>query len=95
MAIKIEHAALRRFCARFGACRVPRGFFYHRQIWQRLAVIGFRVLSIERLATHPVWRIRLKGTLAAQADLLLSQPPSIRVCARSRHWPSSQIAALG
>ncbi|MHB8519954.1 MAG: hypothetical protein ACYDH9_04275 [Limisphaerales bacterium] len=82
---------MRKFLARFGVYRVPRGLFYHRQMWQRLTVIGFRVLSIERLATHPVWRIRLKGTLAAQADLLLSQPPSIRVCARSQHWLEQQL----
>src|SRR5262245_14492518 len=52
----------------------PADFFYH-ELWRdRLREIGFPVISIERLPHHPVWRIRLRGTLAAQTFLLITKP---------------------
>jgi len=51
--------------------------FYHRQLRERLTEIGFKVHSIERLDSHPLWRIRLKGSLKVQAHLLVSQPTGL------------------
>src|SRR5262249_39333754 len=34
---------------------------------------GFRVLSVERLSTHPIWKVRLRGSLDVQARLLLGK----------------------
>jgi len=41
---------------------------------QRLANIGLRVISIERLPYHPVWHVRLRGNLSAQIYLLVGTP---------------------
>ncbi len=54
--------------------------FFYQELWrQRLLNIGWRVLAVERLPYHPVWDIRLRGTLAAQVYLLLSKPVAVRV----------------
>ena|SRR6266567_7305088 len=73
----MDHASKRRFFARYCRIRVPKGTFYHRQLRQRFREIGFRLISIERLETHPVWRIKLRGSLRTQADLLISQPAGL------------------
>ena len=52
--------ALAKFLASHGQYYLAGRFFYHRQLALRLREIGFKVLSIEKLSTHPVWRIRLK-----------------------------------
>ncbi len=58
-------------------------FFYH-ELWRdRLRLLGFRVVLVERLPEHPVWRIRLRGNLTAQAHLLLSKPmTSVRAASK-------------
>jgi hypothetical protein len=73
----MEDASIRKFFARHGRYRAPTGTFYHRQLRERLTEIGFKVLSIERLDSHPLWRIRLKGSLGVQAHLLISQPAGL------------------
>ena len=70
-------ASIRKFFARYGRYHAPRGTFYHRQLRDRLAEIGFKVLSVERVDSHPLWRIRLKGSLKVQAHLLISQPAGL------------------
>jgi hypothetical protein len=44
-------------------------------LWREpLGQIGFRVIAVERLPHHPVWEIRLRGTLTTQAYLLVTKP---------------------
>lgn len=64
------------------------GTYYHsadlfyQELWSaRLASIGFRVLSVEKLPYHPVWEVRLCGNLTAQAYLLLSRAVSAKAAA--------------
>jgi hypothetical protein len=65
---------LSKILRRCGAYYHSADLFY-QELWkQRLANIGLRVLSVERLPYHPVWELRLCGTLAAQTYLLLSRP---------------------
>ena len=64
---------LKQFLAKFGRFREPGQFFYHHRLTERLASLGFRVISIERLEEHPVWNIRFKGSLEAQTNLLLGE----------------------
>src|SRR2546425_5739672 len=82
---------IKKFLARYGRYRTTGDLFHHRQLGQRLAEIGFRVMTIERLATHPVWQIRLKGNLTAQANLLLGQASSDRFDPQSRYWMERQL----
>ena len=56
-----------------GSYYQPPDLFYHRLWRARLQQIGFRVISVERLPSHPVWDIRLRGSLATQLHLLLSK----------------------
>jgi hypothetical protein len=71
------NASIRKFFASHGRYRAPTGTFYHRQLRDRLTEIGFKVLSVERVDSHPLWRIRLKGSLKVQAHLLISQPAGL------------------
>ena len=82
---------IKTFLTRYGRYRTTGALFYHRQLRQRLAEIGFRVITIERLATHPVWRIRLKANLTAQANLLRGQPVWDRFGPQSRYWMERQL----
>ncbi len=51
------------------------GRFHFHELWRdRLREIGFYVISIERLPHHPVWEIRLRGSLAVQTYLLVTKP---------------------
>lgn len=66
------------------------GSYYHRadlfyqELWkQRLIHMGFRVISVEKLDLHDVWDIRLRGSLTAQAYLLVSKPISKQVSGHS------------
>ncbi len=44
---------------------------FYQELWrQRLANMGFRVVSVNKLPYHHVWDIRLFGTLTAQLYLL-------------------------
>ncbi len=52
--------ALAKLLANYSQYYLSGRFFYHWQLALRLREIGFKVLSIEKLSTHPVWRIRLK-----------------------------------
>ena len=87
----MEDASIRKFFARFGRYRAPRGTFYHRQLRERLTEIGFKVLSIERLDSHPLWRIRLNGSLKARAHLLVSQPTGLFDLSKSHGLLEQQL----
>jgi len=55
--------------------------FYQRRIARHLAKLGFRVICVERQPLHPVWELRLQGTLDALATLMMSCPcarPSVK-----------------
>src|ERR1700687_5147408 len=70
----IKDTLLRRILRRCGAYYHSADLFY-QELWeQRLAQIGLRVLRVQKLPYHQVWDIRLRGTLSAQAYLLLSKP---------------------
>src|SRR5262249_12546854 len=57
-----------------GAYYHSAGLFY-QELWkQRMLQIGFRVLLVEKLELHHLWRIRLCGGLAVQTYLLVSRP---------------------
>jgi hypothetical protein len=59
----------------------PGALFYQRLWRERLRHLGFRVIAIEKQQYHHLWEIRLRGTLTAQAYLLLSKmasPKSLR-----------------
>ena len=64
---------LNKFLAKYGYFIEPKQFFYHHRLRDRLTALGFRIISIERLDTHPVWNIRFKGNLEAQTNLLLAK----------------------
>src|SRR5436190_1917567 len=89
----VQKASIKKFFARYGYYRAHGGTFFHRQLRQRLIDIGFKVLSVERLETHPVWKIRLKGNLGAQANLLMSQPAGHSYLANPSHLLERQLAA--
>ncbi len=59
------------------------GRFHFHELWRdRLREIGFHVISVERMPHHPVWEIRLRGSLAAQTYLLVTRPvPKALACA--------------
>jgi len=67
---------------------------------ERLAALGFRVISIQRLDTHPVWNIRFRGSLDAQSKLLLgksysgNRPASWGSCEVIEQRLKAQLAAI-
>ena len=69
---------LEKILRQCGAYYHSGDFFYHELWRERLRQIGFRVISVERGPHHPVWHIKLFGTLAAQAYLLVAKPMSKR-----------------
>jgi hypothetical protein len=76
---QFKGSLLQRILRCAGAYYHSADLFYH-EIWkQRLEQIGFRVRSVEKLPYHQVWEIRLRGTLSAQAHLLLSRPAPKRL----------------
>ncbi len=51
------------------------GEFFYQRLWHdRLSQIGFRVISVQKLSYHQLWDLRMYGTAAAQAYLLLTRP---------------------
>ncbi len=65
---------LERILRRCGAYYHSGDFFYH-ELWRdSLREIGFYVISVERFPYHPVWEVRLRGSLAAQTHLLVTRP---------------------
>ena len=51
------------------------GALFYQRLWQEhLTQIGFRVISVHKLAYHHLWDIRLYGTLTLQSYLLLTKP---------------------
>ena len=65
---------LKKVLRRCGAYYHSADLFY-QELWkQRLVNIGMRVLSVERLPYHPVWYLRLCGSLRPQTYLLVSKP---------------------
>jgi hypothetical protein len=81
---------LTKILRRCGAYYHSADLFYHELWKQRLANIGLRVLSIERLPYHPVWDIRLRCTLSAQMYLLVSKPTPPKL-AKSKDLLSKQL----
>ena len=64
---------LKPFLAKYGRYVEPGQFFYHRRLQERLAALSLRVISIQRFDEHPVWQIRARAPLDAQAKLLLGK----------------------
>ena len=59
---------LKKVLRRCGAYYHSADLFY-QELWkQRLANIGFYVLSVERLPYHPVWAIRLRALRGLTED---------------------------
>ncbi len=61
---------LKPFLIKYGGYVEPGQFFYHRRLQERLAALGLRAISIRR---YPVWEIRARAPLDAQARLLLGK----------------------
>lgn len=74
---------LRRALMKSGRYYQSGDLFYQRLWRDRLQAIGFRVYHVERLEHHPVWHIRLRATLTAQAYLLLSRPAKERLLSKA------------
>ncbi len=79
---------LKQFLAKYGRFVEPGQFFYHHRLHERLTGLGFRVISIERLDTHPVWNIRIRGNLEAQTNLLLGKSYKGK---RPAAWGSGEV----
>ena len=56
-----EDASIGKYLIKYGRYYVSANLFYHRQLHERLRAMGFKVISIQKLATHPVWELRLKA----------------------------------
>jgi hypothetical protein len=70
----LKDRLLERIMRKCGTYYHSADFFYH-ELWRdRLRQIGFRVIYIERIPQLPCWRIRLCGSLAVQAYLLVTKP---------------------
>jgi hypothetical protein len=79
---------LKQFLAKYGKFREPEQFFYHYRLNERLSALGFWVISIERLDTHPVWNVRFRGSLEAQSHLLLGKSYKGK---RPASWGSGEV----
>src|SRR5437870_3545932 len=85
-----EDRLLQRILHRSGLYYRSADLFY-QQLWkQRLANIGLRVTSVERLEHHPVWDIRFYADLAAQTYLLVSKAVP-KKCGGAQDLLSSQL----
>jgi hypothetical protein len=62
---------MRMFLRGQGRCYLPRRQYWHHVVADFFMRLRFVLVSVERLATHPVWRVRLKLTADAQHYLLL------------------------
>jgi hypothetical protein len=67
---------LAAFLQKQGRYYVPAGEFWHRLIGEFMTGLGCQVLSVERLDSHPVWRVRVKWTVETLAHLLVGVPCS-------------------
>jgi hypothetical protein len=56
-----EDASIGKYLMKYGRYYVSANLFYHRQLHERLREKGFKVISIQKLATHPVWDRRPDG----------------------------------
>ena len=65
---------LQAIMVKYGKYYVGPDLFYQRLWRDRLREIGFVVTHLEKLDAHHVWQIRLRGTLTAQTNLLMSKP---------------------
>ncbi len=61
---------LKRFLVEFGRYFEPAELFYHLRIAEGVTRFGFQVRSIERFSSASRWRLYLKATLEAQAQLV-------------------------
>jgi hypothetical protein len=62
---------MRMFLRGQGRCYLPRREYWLHVVAEFFMRLRFVLVSVERLATHPVWRVRLKLTADAQHYLLL------------------------
>jgi hypothetical protein len=72
----IRDTLLEKILRQCGAYYQSGDLFYQRLWHQRLSLIGFRVVSVEKLPYHHIWDIRCYLTLTGQSYLLLSIPVS-------------------
>jgi hypothetical protein len=86
--MKKKKVGLKQFLAKYGRHVEPGHLFYHLRLQERLSALGFRVISIERLAEHPVWNIRIRGSLEAQTNLLLGKSYKGK---RPASWGSGEV----
>jgi hypothetical protein len=84
----MKKSNLKQFLAKYGYFIEPKQFFYHHRLHDRLTALGFRIISIERLGTHPVWNIRFRGNLEAQTNLLLGKSYKRK---RPASWGSGEV----
>jgi hypothetical protein len=78
----------KQFMAKYGRHVEPGRLFFHLRLRERLEALGFRVISIQRLDAHPVWELRVKGSLDAQTKLLLGKSHSGK---RPASWGSLEV----
>ena len=62
---------LERFLGRQGRYYLPRREYWHHVLAEFFLGMGFVVVSVERLDTHPLWQARVNLTADAQYFLLL------------------------
>jgi hypothetical protein len=69
-----DESTIAQFVQKHGAIFTPGNQFFHRAIADFLSGLGFVVLSVEKLDTHPVWQFRLRMTPNAQLHVLVELP---------------------
>jgi hypothetical protein len=84
----VKKTNLKQLLAKYGRFVESGQFFYHHRLHERLASLGLRVISIERLEEHPVWNIRCRGNLEVQTNLLLGKSYKGK---RPASWGSGEI----
>jgi hypothetical protein len=86
--MKRKKLGLKQCLAKYGRFVESGQFFYHHRLRERLTALGLRAISIQRLDSHPVWEIRVKGSLDAQTKLLLGKSYSGK---RPASWGSTEV----
>jgi hypothetical protein len=84
----MKKAGFKPFLMKYCRYVEPGHFFYHRRLEERLAGLGLRLISIERFDEHPVWQVRTRAPLEAQAKLILGKSYSGK---RSASWGSKEV----
>ena len=91
MALKANaDSLLRKLLPTHGRYFVPANWFYHLWLVQRFTELGFLVTSVEKHSAHHLWEIRMRGSLTAQAGLLMGaqlniwKPPDLEILVAKR-----------